>query len=166
MDVAIVILPSVRIAYLRKLGPYGPELGQFWNTTFRPWLAAHGLLGEPCYGIALDDPDRTAPADCRYDAAVALPEGVAAPADAQVAMLPGGTHAVARYTGTAADIGAAWDWLLGQWLPASGHRPDARPCLEIYPRNWAVGADGAFSCELAVPVMADALSDAASPACP
>jgi DNA gyrase inhibitor GyrI len=35
MKVAIVTLPPVRIATMRKTGPYGPEIGQFWMQTFR-----------------------------------------------------------------------------------------------------------------------------------
>ena len=152
MDVAIVTLPPVRIATLRKIGPYGPEIGRFWGEVVTPWLERQGLLGEPTYGIALDDPSTTPPQDCRYDAGVEVGEDYAAPAGTAITVLPGGTYAVAQFAGQAWEIPAAWQTLFREWLPASGYTCDARPCMEYYPRNWRMEADGSFACELRMPV--------------
>jgi AraC family transcriptional regulator len=152
MHVAIVTLPPVRIATLRKTGPYGPEIGRFWGETVRPWLEQQGLLGEPTYGIALDDPTTTPPEACRYDAGVEVGKDVVAPAGAGITVLPGGSYAVAQFFGGPDEIPAAWQALWRDWLPASGRAVAERPCMEYYPRNWRAEADGRFACELRMPL--------------
>jgi AraC family transcriptional regulator len=155
MKVAIVTLPPVRIATMRKTGPYGPEIGRFWLETFRPWLREQGLLGEPTYGIGHDDPATTPAQDCRYDAGVEVDADFVAPIGVFVTLLPGGVNAVAGFSGQAWEVPGAWRWLLHEWLPASGHAADfSRPCTEYYPRDWRAEADGSFACELRLPLSA------------
>jgi AraC family transcriptional regulator len=70
MKVKIVQREPVKIACLRHVGPYGKPLSDFWQKTVYPWLAVNDLLGQPRYGVSLDDPKITKPAQCRYDAGV------------------------------------------------------------------------------------------------
>ena len=70
MNVKLIDRKPTTIAYLRHVGPYGPELSRFWQETVYPWLASNRLLDRPRYGISLDDAGITAPEKCRYDAAV------------------------------------------------------------------------------------------------
>ncbi len=48
-------------------------------------------------------------------------------------MIPGGKYAALPFEGTGAEIGAAWDALLRDWLPKSGLQLDSRPFFEHYP---------------------------------
>ena len=65
------------MAYLRHTGPYGQTIAEFWRDQFVPWLHAQALLPYAKYGIGHDNPQLTDPAQCRYDACVALPPGYA-----------------------------------------------------------------------------------------
>jgi AraC family transcriptional regulator len=68
-------------------------------------------------------------------------------------VIPGGKHAALAYKGNGADIGAARDALLRDWLPRSGLQLDARPFIEHYPVDGSYDpATGAFSCTICVPV--------------
>jgi AraC family transcriptional regulator len=68
--------------------------------------------------------------------------------------LPGGRYAVLDFKGTAAEIGAAWGALMGQWLPSSGLQLDSRPCYEYYgPASSFDPVSGMFDCELCIPVV-------------
>ena len=68
-------------------------------------------------------------------------------------MIPGAGDAAPAFKGTGAEIGAAWDALLRDWLPSSGMQLDARPFFEHYPANSHMDAKtGAFSCDICVPV--------------
>lgn len=152
-NVAVVILPSVRVAYLRKIGPYGPDIGRFWHSVFLPWRATCGLAEAPCFGIGHDDPGITAPKDCRYDACVQIPPKFVPPRPASVATLPGGKYAIATFDGQAREVAAAWQELLRSWLPGSGMQVDARPFFERYdtpPEKVPLG--GIFQCKLCLPV--------------
>ena len=155
MNVTIETLPPARMAYLRHIGPYGDAVSKFWLQTMLPWLLANGLEKAPRYGIGLDDPYVTAPANCRYDAGVDIPEDFVARNPAGIQTLPGGRYAVAEFEGTVDDITAAWTQLMRHWLPASGLQADDRPFYEYYPADARYDPDkGTFQCRLCLAVRA------------
>lgn len=155
LTVEIRNLAPARIAYLRHIGPYGPEIGRFWQQEFFPWMQANGLTGRDCYGVGHDDPHITAPEHCRYDACVAVPEDFVARGQAGIATLPGGRYACARYRGDGPGIGRAWVELLREWLPQSGQQIDSRPLFEHYPVGSHYNPQtGEFECLLCVPIKA------------
>jgi len=153
VNVRLIDRDPVRMAYLRYQGAYGPALGRFWAETFNPWLATQNLGPVARFGIGHDDPSLVPPEQCRYDAGMAVPEGWMPNGGAIVTELPGGRYAVLGFEGTAAEIGAAWSALMGQWLPSSGLQLDARPCFEHYgPASKFDFKTGVFDCELCIPV--------------
>src|SRR5262245_30310509 len=40
MKINVVDTPPTRVAYLRHLGAYGPDVGAFWNKTVMPWIGS------------------------------------------------------------------------------------------------------------------------------
>lgn len=155
MDVRIIDLPAVRVAYQRFIGPYGPAIGEFWRSTMAPWMESHGLSGATCYGIGYDDPSVTPADKCRYDACVEVPEGFQTSGRADIQTLPGGRYAAARFKGKPTAIADAWMWVTREWLPSSGLQCDDRPCFEMF--SAATGMDpvtGEFSCDICIPVKA------------
>ncbi|MET3134772.1 DNA gyrase inhibitor GyrI [Oxalobacteraceae bacterium GrIS 1.11] len=146
-------LPSTRVAYLRKIGPYGTPVGQFVNEVFLPWLRANGLGGRPWYGMSHDDPSITPPDKCRFDACVGVPDDFTPTGLAMLTTLAGGRYAIARFEGSSATIGDAWTALLRDWLPDSGMQCDARPVFEYYAEESRFDPQtGRFDCELCLPV--------------
>ena len=155
MQVTIVERPTVHIAYMRHIGPYGQPIVDFWQQVFAPWMATHHLMGEVRYGISHDDPVVTAPEKCRYDACVEVPAGYQVPPPAMATTIPGGKYACTRYVGNGSDIGARWEALLRDWLSASGMQLDGRPFFEYYPKDAKYDpATGVFECDLCIPVVA------------
>jgi AraC family transcriptional regulator len=153
MDIQIAELPAVKVAYLRYIGVYGPPIGEFWRKEAGPWMAANGLLGRGRFGIGYDNPDVTPADKCRYDACVAVPDDFDGRGKFNVATLPGGRYAVAKFHGDPTTIAAAWNSIFDDWLPASGFQVDARPCFEYYASDFdhdlkTVG----FRCDICVPV--------------
>jgi AraC family transcriptional regulator len=155
MRVKLIERGPLRVAYLRHTGPYGPEIGRFWQDTVASWMATNDLFGRDRYGIGLDDPSVTDPAKCRYDACVPSVEGEVLSGNPYFKVIPGGKYAALAFEGTAQQIPAAWDSLLRDWLPESGLQLDSRPSFEFYPGDGKFDArTGAFSCDICVPVMA------------
>jgi AraC family transcriptional regulator len=155
LNVKLVDRQPVNVAYLRRVGPYGPGLSDFWSETVAPWMATNNLLGKPRYGISHDDPNITAPEKLRYDAAVEVPEDFTGSGPYLKTMIPGGKYASSRFKGTGDQIGAAWESLLRDWLPDSGMQLDGRPFFEYYPTDAAYDPKtGAFECDLCIPVVA------------
>jgi len=153
MKVTIIDRPPVHVAYLRHTGAYGPSIGKFWMETVAPWMSTNNLMGRERFGLALDDPTVTAPAKCRYDACVQSQEKEMLSGDPGRKVIPGGKYAALAFEGTSAEIGAAWDALLRDWLPKSGLQLDARPFFEHYPVDGRYDPKtGRFTCNICVPV--------------
>ena len=151
--VELVELAPARVAYLRRVGAYGPPLQRFWADEVAPWLATHGWMDRTTYGLAHDDPSVTRPEACRYDAAAELQPGERTGRDVLCAELPGGRYAVLHFDEPIAQIGAAWQRLLRDWLPGSGLQFDARPCFERYAPGPAFdAASGHMRCDICLPV--------------
>jgi AraC family transcriptional regulator len=153
MNVKLIDRKPEPVAYLRHIGAYGPSLGAFWMSTVAPWMATNNLMGRDRFGLALDDPEVTSPAQCRYDACVASPEGEVLSGDPGRRVIPGGRYACLPFYGSGAKIGAAWDALLRDWLPRSGLQLDSRPFFEHYPVGGRFDPKtGEFSCNICIPV--------------
>jgi AraC family transcriptional regulator len=153
MKVKVIERNPVKVTYLRHVGGYGQPLSEFWQRTVYPWMAANDQLGQPRYGISLDDPTITAPDKCRYDAAVEVRGKITVPRNSQTTTVPGGQYAVTAFRGTADQIAGVWEAMLRQWLPSSGMQLDARPFLEYYATDATFDPKtGVFTCDIAVPV--------------
>jgi len=153
MNVRIIERPPVHVAYFRHTGAYGPEIGRFWMETVAPWMGTNNLYGRDRFGVGLDDPMVTPPSKCRYDACVASTEGEVLTGNPHHKVIPGGKYAAMAFEGVGAEIGAAWESLLRDWLPKSGLQLDARPFFEHYPADGRYDAKtGRFTCNICVPV--------------
>ncbi len=150
----IVARESTRVACLRYVGPAGEPIGRFWSKTVRPWLGDYGLIDCPRFGVALDDPARTPPEQCRYDACVQLPPSLEIPGST-TNTIAGGRYAVLTFKGTAAQIAGAWAEFSGPGLTQAAYLVDsARRPFEYYPRGASHDAKtGTFACELCIPVV-------------
>jgi len=132
MNVSIKNLKPMRVAFMRHIGPYN-EVGKTWEQ-FTMFLGKEGLLGSgPQFiGISHDDPAVTPPDKNRYDACVTVDEQFRASGEIGVQVIPGGDYAVLTHLGPYDNLSESYAKLLGQWLPRSGRRLRATPCLEIY----------------------------------
>jgi AraC family transcriptional regulator len=155
LDVRIQALPSYRVACMRFVGPYGPQgIPQLWGKV-RTWMAMHDLIAENelSVGIAYDNPNIAVSQTCRYDAGVVVSSDFALDRRVSVTDTASGRYAITAFSGTAAEIAAAWDLTFSAWIPDSGFAPDDKPCIELY--RGTTGLDpsvGAFTCELCLPV--------------
>jgi AraC family transcriptional regulator len=153
VNIEVIERQPVSVACLRYKGPFGEPLGRFWRNTVAPWLAEHGLLDCPRYGVTIDDPVFTAQEDCRYEACVELPAGLKLPG-ASHTMLPGGRYAVTRFKGTGAEIGVAWGAFSAECAARGLQWDSVRPPFEHYPRGaYFDQKTGVFSCELCIPLV-------------
>jgi len=132
MNVAIKNLKPARVAFMRHNGPY-QDVGKTWEQ-FMMCLGKDGLLGgSPQFiGICHDDPAVTPREKVRYDACITVNQQFRAHGDIGVQLVAGGDYAVLTHFGPYEKLGGSYARLLGQWLPRSGRRLRATPCLEIY----------------------------------
>ena len=133
MDVKIEKLPEYRIAYMRRIGPYGSDNFQIMQN-LKKLAITRNLFNESSIilGIAHDVPEITLPEKCRYDACIVLPDNYEVGSDINNGRLPGGKYAMLRVDHTSEAIGKAWNDIFSVWLPDSGYQIDNRPAFERY----------------------------------
>ncbi|HTU14021.1 MAG TPA: AraC family transcriptional regulator [Solirubrobacterales bacterium] len=113
--------------------------GSFMNignayTKLHGWLGAMGLHGSTGEMIAIyfDDPNSVPEPDLRSFAGVAISPMPELESPVRALTVVGGRYAVLRHIGPYATMQAAYDWLLGEWLPSSGEAVRDEPLFELY----------------------------------
>ncbi len=89
-------------------------------------------------GIYLDDPALVEEEKLRSIACISVTAEVqkqSADAPLQATQIEAGTCAVLHYQGPYSDMHAAYQWLFGVWLPASGYEAADQPVFEVYLNN-------------------------------
>ena len=118
--------PECRLAVAEHRGSY---MGIGW--AFARVVDRMGLR-KPRVAIYEDDPGIVPEAALRAVAGVVVGPEAEVPEDLETRVVPAGRYAVMRYTGPYASMHAAYLWLYGQWLPASGWEPRDHPVIEEY----------------------------------
>lgn len=126
--------PDRFVAYMRHVGPY-PEIGKVFEKFFA-WAGPKGLLQFPTtemLAVYHDNPGTVDASKLRSDVCITVLEGTKVDGDVKTMTIPGGRFAVAHVEIDVTEYGAAWDKLVGEWMPANGATPDmSRMCYELY----------------------------------
>ena len=131
-DVTIRTEPARRLFAVAHKGPYMEiarafeKLGGIVGARDL-WPHARGMVG-----VYYDDPSAVKPAELRSHAGLIVENGVALPEGLEEVTLPGGETAVLRFKGHYSGLPAAYDYLYGHWLPASGREAADSPVYENY----------------------------------
>ncbi|HEV7320707.1 MAG TPA: AraC family transcriptional regulator [Ensifer sp.] len=130
--VSIETLAPVRCASVAHTGSY-MQIDRAMGQLFAK-LAEQGSMAADQRMLALfyDDPDLVPLDDMRSRACSPVLDGIAWNLPIEEVILRGGVYARLRYRGPYADMKNAYRWLLGVWLPQSGHEPDDAPVFEAY----------------------------------
>lgn len=154
--VEIKDLPATTVAYVRHVGPYAGNPGLFEGLFAQlfQWAGPRGLVGPAARVLTVyhDDPNVTAPEKLRVSACVTVPPGTRGEREVGVLELPAGRCAVARFALQPPEYQAAWNWVMGAWLPSSGWEPDDRPCYEVMLNDPCQDPAGVHRVEIVVPV--------------
>lgn len=132
MEVKIKNIETMRVAFVRHVGPYN-QVGKAWDCLCTH-LGKNGHLGSGSkfIGICYDDPEVTAPEKIRYDACITVDDNFVPEKDVAVQTIDGGEYAVTTHFGPYDKLGQTYAMLFGQWLLQSGRELRSDPCLEFY----------------------------------
>ncbi|WCT73549.1 AraC family transcriptional regulator [Sphingomonas naphthae] len=130
--IEIVWRDAIEVVALRRTGGAYANLNASFQAVW-DWAEGAGRLEgfTGLYGIPHDDP-ASVPVDAlRYDACLAL--GAASPpAPFHSVTLAAGDHAVIRHVGDYDALEAIDQYLVGEWLPASGREPADAPLIHHF----------------------------------
>ena len=132
LPVEVKELPSLKIVFLRHVGPYA-QVGATWGRLMS-WAGMRGLLGPQTrmIGVVYDDPGVTPADKVRYDAAVVVNRPVQPEGEFGVTELPGGKYAVFTHRGSYETLGTTYQRFFGGWLPNSGSEVRDAEVFEEY----------------------------------
>lgn len=151
-SVRIENMPPTTVAYVRHTGPYAGDAALFGRLFGRicQWAGPRGLLGPATKYLTIyhDNPEITDEDKLRISVCVTVPAGTRGEGEIGIMMLDGGPYAAATFEVAATEFGAAWNWFMGNWMPASGYQPDDRPCFEICLKDPSTHPEGKFLVEL------------------
>ncbi len=151
-DIAIRKEPSRRLFGVAHRGPYMEIARSFEKlgavaAARNLWPEARGMVG-----VYYDDPGSVKSADLRSHAAVVVGEAVPLPEGLDEVRLPGGPTAVLRFKGHYSGLPAAYDYLYGTWLPASGREAADSPPFELYVNSPMDAAPDDLLTDISVPL--------------
>jgi AraC family transcriptional regulator len=125
-------MPAWHVAYVRKMGPYGQATAEAAFGELMRWAGPRRLIGQgPMMGMYWDNPEVTAPDQCRTDACIVVPAGTKPDAPLALQDIAGGPHAVCEFKVAMTEFGAAWEEAF-RWVMQNGLECADQPCYEIY----------------------------------
>ncbi|WP_089739063.1 AraC family transcriptional regulator [Gracilibacillus ureilyticus] len=141
-------LPDYRIAYMRRIGPYGPANTQVMEK-LKKWAREENLLHHSTVLLAIpqDNPGITPPESCRFDACIVIPPDIQLDGSISVAEQPGGNYIINEVNHTAEHIQQAYSEIPLS-LQSNGYQMDNKPIVERYIGDMN---ENPF-CEICVPI--------------
>ena len=125
-------MPAWHVAYARKMGPYGKATAAAAFGELMRWAGPRGLVGKgPMLGMYWDNPEVTAPGQCRTDACLPVPPGPQVEAPIALQEIAGGPYLVCEFNVPITGFGAAWEEAF-RGLVERGLECADRPCYELY----------------------------------
>jgi DNA gyrase inhibitor GyrI len=153
MNVDIRTIESIRVAYLRAIGPYPQEFPKLWPK-FGQLAGQRGLFKPSVKMISLcHDNPKTTPADqLRGDACVSVDDAYQGDDVLKIETIDGGRYAVAQHIGPYASLHKTWSALASEWMPTSGQTPRNAPSFEIYLNSPGGTPEAELLTEIYIPI--------------
>ena len=151
MEINIEMIPAYKIAYMRKIGPYGSE-NVILMEALKSWVKEKNLLNESSIilGIAQDNPEFTEPKACRYDVCLVVSEEFKVDDEnINFGEIKGGKYCVFKISHTAEAMQKAWINIFPELLKRNYEFDAKRPILERY----AMQLVNNHYCEICVPIL-------------
>ena len=133
---------GITIAYMRRIGAYGPENRQLMEK-LKAFLAQHDLLKSTILGIPLDDPTITPAEKLRYDVGLIVPANATIPLPTR--NIDDGTYAVFEVQHTQQGVSSFWQ-NIGQLTLSIDN---TKPIIERYSSHKIVE----HLCEFCIPII-------------
>jgi DNA gyrase inhibitor GyrI len=147
----IEMIPAYKIAYIRKIGTYGPQNVEVMEQ-LKSWAKEKNLINEESIilGIAQDNPEFTEPNACRYDTCLVVSEEFEADnKNINRGKITGGRYCVFKINHTADAMQKAWNEIFSKLSKANYEFDSGRPILERY----ALKMINKHYCEICVPIL-------------
>jgi len=151
VNTKIEMIPSYKVAYIRRTGSYGSENVQIMEQ-LKNWAREKNLLDESSIilGITQNNPQFTEPKDCRYDVCLAISnEFKIENKYINFGKTIGGKYCVFKVDHTVDAMQKAWMEIFPELSKRNYGFDNRRPILERY----AMKMINKHYCEICVPIL-------------
>jgi DNA gyrase inhibitor GyrI len=151
MEYKIENIPVLKIAFIRKIGPYGSE-NRSAMEQIKAFAKEHDLFNENTVilGIAQDNPEYTKPENCRYDVCLVISDDFhTSDTGINIGLLEGGKYAVFTVIHTAEEVQKAWAEIFTELISQGVQINPSKPVVERY----AAKMIKEHKCEICVPII-------------
>ncbi|MEH7239525.1 AraC family transcriptional regulator [Bacillus sp. JJ1562] len=141
-------IPNYRIAYVRRVGPYGSANMEVMER-LKKWAKERNLFKSAIiFAIPQDNPETTLPENCRFDACIVISQDYQTDDSICERELSGGKYLIFKVKHTAEDIQKAYAEIFPT-LQNNGYQIDNKPIMERYTYEMVNN----HYCEICVPVI-------------
>jgi len=133
MDCKIVNIPSKRVLFIRRTGPYIQSAYKAWDA-LSTYADKQNLMQEntESIGVMHDSPDVTEDNKMRYDACITVDNNVQADGEFAIQDIEGGEYAMFVHAGPYEDLEATYDQIVRIWLADNNRDLRDTPIHERY----------------------------------
>lgn len=152
LNVEIKTLPSHRLAALHHYGPYNGSaaFNKLFKQTQKQELMEAGNI--QLIGLYFDDPAAVDAEKLHSIAGLAVQPQTKIEPPLEIIKTHAGKYAVFDYKGPYENLGLAYDWIIGTWLPNSGHTPADHPSMDFYLNNPMDNPPEALLTQICIPL--------------
>ena len=151
MHAEVKEMPEYHVAYVRKMGLYGKETCAQAFGELTQWAGPRGHLSSGVMlGVYWDNPEVTAPENCRTDACITVPDETPPEGQVGIQKISGGPYAVCHFEITTTEFKQAWDDAFA-WFVESGLECVEKPCFELYHNNGQEHPEGKWIVDICIP---------------
>ncbi|WP_226003248.1 AraC family transcriptional regulator [Paenibacillus sp. BJ-4] len=147
MKFKVETLPNYRIAYVRRVGPYGNANFEVMKK-LKKWAKDRNLLKSAIlFAIPQDNPEITLPENCRFDACIVISKDYQMDDSIYEGELSGGKYLIYEVKHTAENIQKTYNNIFTS-IQYNGYKIDNKPILEKYTGDMINNS----YCEICVPI--------------
>ncbi|EKP0313737.1 AraC family transcriptional regulator [Aeromonas veronii] len=129
---SVRLMPARRVAYMRRLGPYGKETcEQAHRDLLALFTSDEAMTPAGTLSLYWDIPDITDETRCRTDVCIELGPEIPAGRQLTTQIIAAGPYAVCQFIARGDQLVACWETAF-RWVVGQGLNCDDRPCYEQY----------------------------------
>lgn len=156
--VDIVDIPEMTVVYLRHVGSY-TELGEKFKDMIGrlfAWGSSNGVM-QPgvtkLLAVYHDNPEFTEDDKRRTSICLTVPNDTQPDGDFGKTTIPAGKYAIGHFSlDNGEQHSRAWQYIYGEWLPASGYQPDDGATFEEYVNDPSTHPENKHLIDIYLPV--------------
>lgn len=145
------------VIYVRHIGYYKGNSDLFTQlfSKLYKWAFARGLINNDTEWIVIyhDNGNLTEDDKLRMSVCMTVSQPIKVDKEIGKRKIQGGKYVIGRFELSTTEYQRAWNYMIMEWLPDSGFKPDDRPSYELYPTKVKSSKEDKRIVDICVPIV-------------